>query len=92
MKEPRIMKLLLEMQEELERLRGDDNAAAESLADLESQIERSLHQLDESNTEPFDHETLGDRMTEALELFEKAHPKLTSIVSDILNAMGNYRV
>jgi hypothetical protein len=86
------MKLLLEMQEELKRLRGDENAAAESLADLESQIERSLYQLDESNTEMFDHETLGDRMTEVLESFEEAHPKLTVIVSDILSAMGNYRV
>ena len=92
MKETRIRKLLLELQDELERIRGDGNTAAEKLADLESQIDQSLHQLDESNAEAFDHESLGERMSDAMESFEEAHPKLTAIVSDILNAMSNYRV
>ena len=92
MKEPKIKKLLVELQDELKRLRSDDGSAAAKLEDLGSQVDRSLHQLDETNTEAFDHESLGERMTEALESFEEAHPKLTSIVSDILNAMSNYRV
>jgi len=92
MKEQKLVRLLSELQEEIERLRSENEEQARTLEDLERHVGQSLGQLREPDGELLDHESLRERMAEAVESFEEEHPKLTSILSDILGALSNYRV
>ena len=92
MKKNRLHKLLDDLQREISSMTVSKRDLQESLRTLQKQIDLSIRQLDESNPEPLDHESLLERANDAIETFETTHPRLTSILADILNALSRYRV
>ena len=92
MKKNRLRKLLDDLNREISDVDVDKTELRESLGTLQRQIDKSIRQLDDSNPEPLDHESLWRRVTASMEAFETTHPKLTAIMGDILNALARYRV
>ena len=88
MKKNRLFDLLEELQKEIRELKEENREALLRLEELESHVETSLEQLSEPSRGAFDHQSLQERLSAAVESFEKAHPKMTGIISDILAALS----
>ncbi len=77
--------VLRELQEELESIESLDDERFELLNAAVHDIDAALHEPDD---EPFEEQTLIERLQEAADQFESAHPTLTGIVSRAIDALG----
>ena len=92
MKKSKLQKLLVELQREILDAEAKTPGSRETLESLKTQIDKSLWQLDKANPEKLDHESLWRRLSEAVESSESTHPKVTALVSDLLNVLSGFRV
>jgi hypothetical protein len=88
MKDSKIYKHLKELQQELNRLIGTDAPTKDALIVLKKDIDKTLRQLDHSDTGELDHESLGQRLSESLNYFSAAHPNLAAVINSILNTLS----
>jgi len=88
----KLRRLLGELRRELADSSTDDSELATLLESVEQQVDESISRLDETDGPELDHDSLWERMQEARERFEQTHPKLTSIVGDILDALSENRL
>jgi hypothetical protein len=88
MKDSKIYKHLKELQQELNRLIGTDAPTKDALIVLKKDIDKTLRQLDHSDTGELDHESLGQRLSESLNYFSAAHPNLAAVINNILNTLS----
>jgi hypothetical protein len=88
MKDSKIYKHLKELQQELNRLIGTDAPTKDALIVLKKDIDKTLRQLEHSDTGQLDHESLGQRLSESLNYFSAAHPNLAAVINNILNTLS----
>jgi hypothetical protein len=88
MKDSKIYKHLKELQQELNRLIGTDAPTKDALIVLKKDIDKTLRQLEHSDTGELDHESLGQRLSESLNYFSAAHPNLAAVINNILNTLS----
>lgn len=88
----KLRRLLDDLLSELADTSVQDPELEQLLDSTAQQIQRSISELDEANSADLDHESLRARANEALQTFETTHPKLTSVLSDILSALSENRI
>jgi len=88
MKDSKIYKHLKELQQELNSLIGTDAPTKDALIVLKKDIDKTLRQLEHSDTGELDHESLGQRLSESLNYFSAAHPNLAAVINNILNTLS----
>jgi hypothetical protein len=88
MKDSKIYKHLKDLQQELNRLIGTDAPTKDALIVLKKDIDKTLRQLEHSDTGELDHESLGQRLSESLNYFSAAHPNLAAVINNILNTLS----
>ena len=84
----KIYKHLEELQQELGKLIGTDAPTKDALIALKKDIDKTLRQLERSDTDELDHESLGQRLGESLNYFSAAHPSLAAVINNILNTLS----
>jgi len=92
MRTRRLRRLLEELQHELADTSTDSPELEESLRSVADQVERSISEIDSTESDDLDHESLWQRIGEARDTFEATHPKLTTMLSNILNALAENRL
>jgi len=88
MKDSKIYKHLKELQQELNSLIGTDAPTKDALIVLKKDIDKTLRQLEQSDTGELDHESLGQKLSESLNYFSAAHPNLAAVINNILNTLS----
>ena len=88
MKRNKLQRLLRELKQELSEIPSATDSTEDSLENLEKDIDRVLHQLEQSEPGELDHESLSARLRETVDRFEATHPTLTAIVNNILNTLA----
>jgi len=88
MKRGKLYKHLKELQEEVSKLLKEDTQTKDALRNLKKDIDSTLRQLDRSDTDELDHESLGHRFGESLNYFSVAHPNLAAVINNILNTLS----
>ena len=92
MRTRKLRRLLEELRLELAETSSDNPELQESLQAVADQVDRSLSELDSTESGDLDHESLWQRIGEARDAFEATHPKLTAMLSNILNALSENRI
>ena len=87
----KLRKLLEGLEHEIAETTVENPQLAKTLDSIAQQVEQSISEIDETSMD-LDHETLRERAKEALEAFETTHPRLTSILSDLLIALSPNRM
>jgi len=88
MKHSKIYKHLKELQQEVSKLLDEDAQTKDSLIVLKKDVDKTLRQLEHSDTGELDHESLGQRLSEYLNHFSIVHPNLAAVINDILNTLS----
>lgn len=88
----KLRRLLEGLEREISETKIQDPELENSLQSIAKQVEQSITELDDSSSLEFDHETLIERASDALEAFETTHPRLTSVLSDLLSSLSQNRV
>jgi len=76
--------LLNELHAELSETENLDEASAALLRDLRADIESVLDERDADG----EHQTLADRLSEAVDRFEESHPSLTVQLARVAEALA----
>jgi|WetSurMetagenome_2_1015567.scaffolds.fasta_scaffold1718628_1 hypothetical protein len=82
-----LKKELEDLQGELKKTRPDDQTQRELLQHLINDVQNAL--ASSGQIEPELHDSLSDRLTQAIELFEISHPTLTAQMDKLLNILSS---
>ncbi len=88
MKRSELYKHLKELQQELTKLLEKDTQTKDALKIFKKDIDKTLRQLEHSDTGELDHESLGQRLSESLNHFSAVHPDLAAVINNILNTLS----
>jgi archaellum component FlaC len=83
-------KTLVELQDELKRVKKVDKGSRESLKRLDDSIHRVLQTSWESTTTH--HATLRESLEDALQYIEASHPTATGLINRLLKALSDMGV
>ena len=84
MEEKDLHSLLKQLRAELTSTRAMDEQGRELLRDLDKDIRAFLERADEDTDD-----SLLERLQDSIDYFETTHPRLTTALSQILNALNN---
>jgi uncharacterized protein DUF4404 len=84
MEEKNLSQLLEELHDELAKTKAVDDKGRELLRHLKTDIQTLL-----KDEEPNADESLLERLEDSVEHFEEAYPNLTSMLSNLINALNN---
>jgi len=88
MERNKLYKHLKELQQELNKLLEKDTQTKDALKIMKQDIDKTLRQLEHSDTGELDHESLGKRLSESLNHFSAVHPNLAAAINNILNTLS----
>jgi chromosome segregation ATPase len=90
MKQAKLYTLLVELQQELSTVKPEGEEARQSLEALKRDVNRLLRQLEgHESEEQLDHETLVERLREALDRFELTRPNLAIVIGNIFKILSD---
>ena len=84
MEEKDLNSLLKQLRAELTNTRAMDEQGRELLRDLDKDIRAFLEKSDDDTDD-----SLLERLQDSIDYFETSHPRLTTALSQILNALNN---
>jgi hypothetical protein len=84
MEEKDLNSLLKQLRTELTNARALDEQGRELLRDLDKDIRAFLERSDDDSDD-----SLFERLQDSIDYFETTHPRLTTALSQILNALNN---
>ena len=88
----KLRSLLEDLRQEISTLKVQDPELEKSLDKIAKDLEQSIARHDVADSTAVDHEPLISRIQDSLEAFETMHPRLTSVLGQLLSALSQNRL
>jgi Domain of unknown function (DUF4404) len=85
MEDKNLSQLLEELHAELAKTKAVDDKGRELLRDLKADIQNLLQDSEEAGAD----DSMLERLEDSIDHFEESHPDLTSMLSNLINALNN---